>query len=437
MMKFNKSPLIYFNSRFLIPQLKRFAYLSVKQFELIPYRMYSSALLNPLMKLIAHRWIEARNFENVDSYISTKSQNITYVKKFPRDLFYSNPKFDNINSGDSNLIKVPAPDSYAIILHNAWVIGSSNLVLLDDQKALYDLYFFDKLNKYRYTDEGIKYYYEDTCLIKLNHSNTSFEKGIHLSGNFSWNYYHLLFEILIKFEKIDSLNIDNDIPLLVDKVCLDVPQYSELLSLLNKMGRNIIHLSKGKRYLVHNLYYFSCPNIIPPSFVEENSVKAEDFLYDLSSLQYLRKTLLQVNRETNFPKRIYISREKASQTSQRRKFNEKQVFKVLEKHGFKAVFPEDYTIVDQIALFNNADFIAGGSGAAFTNLLFCKKSCKVICFTNYKLPFSIFSTIASFVGFELLYLGDDSKNIDNMTNHHDSFTINTVRLNTIVSEWLS
>ncbi|MBK7764428.1 MAG: DUF563 domain-containing protein [Bacteroidetes bacterium] len=34
--------------------------------------------------------------------------------------------------------------------------------------------------------------------------------------------------------------------------------------------------------------------------------------------------------------------------------------------------------------------IAGGGGAAFTNLLFCKSGCKVICFTNYAFNISVF-----------------------------------------------
>ena len=168
--------------------------------------------------------------------------------------------------------------------------------------------------------------------------------------------------------------------------------------------------------------------------MKNSTINAEDVLFNLPALEYLRSNLLRVASKSSFPKRIFISRSKAGK---RRKYNENEVFDVLKKHGFVTVHPEKYSIVDQIAMFNNAEFIAGGSGAAFSNLLFCQKSCKVIIFTNYKAPLSIFSTISSYVGIDMVYLSDDSKTIDDMKDVHDSFTINKDRLNEIVSEWIA
>ena len=85
-------------------------------------------------------------------------------------------------------------------------------------------------------------------------------------------------------------------------------------------------------------------------------------------------------------------------------------------------------------MFSNADFIAAGSGAALTNLLFCKPGCKVIVFANYPIPYSGFSTIAKHVGVEMIYLIDETKKSDDIKDIHSSFSIDTKRLETILKE---
>ena len=141
---------------------------------------------------------------------------------------------------------------------------------------------------------------------------------------------------------------------------------------------------------------------------------------------------MKVASDKKFPKRIFISRSKASD---RRRFNEDEVFMVLEKAGFVKIAPESLSLSDQIAMFNQADLIAGGTGAAFSNLLFCRDSCKVLCFTNYMLPLSIFSTIAFFSGSDLKYIHDKKRKRHSKSRLHDPFRINTTELEKFLHEW--
>ena len=305
--------------------------------------------------------------------------------------------------------------------------------MLNNKKVLYDLKFIDKQKKYKFIDEGIKFYRDNICLIEAKKTNINFKKAIYLGGNFSWNYYHYIYEILIKFEQIDSLELDSEIPFLLDKECEKFSQFMELFNLLNKGKRKIIFIDKGKRYFINELYYSSCPNIIPPEFINNKKIQPKDVLYDLKSLTYIRDNLLKYALKKKFPKRIYLSRKKASN---RRKFNEDEIIKILEKYKFITVFPENYSIIDQITLFNNAEFIIGGTGAAFSNLLFCNNSCKIICLTNYKIMISIFSTIASSFGFDLLYVYDENKVNANKINIHNSYKINPKKIEKIIKEWL-
>ena len=204
--------------------------------------------------------------------------------------------------------------------------------------------------------------------------------------------------------------------------------------MFNNNNREMIALSKGERYKVKNLYHLSCPNLIPPNFVRDNDILPDDLAYDLEIISYLRNKLIPLSSKTDFPKRIYISRKKASG---RRQFNENEIFDILKKKGFQTVFPENYSIIDQIAMFNNAELIIGGSGAAFTNLIFCKKTCKVIILAKNTLPFSGFSTIASMVGTKVVYYTERINKVEDMKDIHESFHINTDKFKIFIDRWIS
>jgi len=61
--------------------------------------------------------------------------------------------------------------------------------------------------------------------------------------------------------------------------------------------------------------------------------------------------------------------------------NIEQVQAFLSKCGFETIYLEGMTIVDQILLFQSAEFVIGPHGAGLANLLFCKPGTKVIEFT--------------------------------------------------------
>ncbi|MCL2860753.1 MAG: glycosyltransferase family 61 protein, partial [Oscillospiraceae bacterium] len=67
----------------------------------------------------------------------------------------------------------------------------------------------------------------------------------------------------------------------------------------------------------------------------------------------------------------------------------------------------------------------GGSGAAFTNLLFCSNSTKVIFLSRGYFYFTDFSTVASALGVFALYLTEEDTNKNMIRgSFHDPFEIN-------------
>ena len=74
-------------------------------------------------------------------------------------------------------------------------------------------------------------------------------------------------------------------------------------------------------------------------------------------------------------RRIYLSRRNING---RRFHREPEVEEALSVEGFEIVVPENLTVDEQIITFANADIIAGFTGAAFSNVIYCKPNTRII-----------------------------------------------------------
>lgn len=397
----------------------------------------NNSLISKIIDLLTNHFLKYKlqvlSFESIERYSEKNPEKVINYQKFPLQLLYSQPVFNNPKKINNFNYEINGYHSYSAILKDVEVIGSSNLVLLNSEQALYDLKTKDINDKMYYSDFGIKYYFKNEVLIKTNKSERNIKKGILLTGNFSWNYFHLLYEIIVKFENYNKIKEELDIPILLDSDCFKVNQYMELLSMFNENKRELIPLQKGLRYKVNQLYYQSCPNLIPPNFKNPNEISAEDVLLNQDSLRYLRSKLLNYIINVSYPKRIFLSRKNASS---RRSFNEDEVYRALQQYDFKIVFPECLSIPEQVTLFNNADVIIGGGGAAFSNLLFCHENCKIVLFVKHEFLFSAWTTIANYVGADLLTLAQTIDNSGGIKDIHEPYIIDTEILEQILSEWL-
>lgn len=122
------------------------------------------------------------------------------------------------------------------------------------------------------------------------------------------------------------------------------------------------------------------------SFRDYPYIKADNLLlsqYDVNkkipwACNYIRKNFLKKcikNNNKKFPERIYLSREDCSA---RKIKNEKELVDFLKKHKFHKVKTEEFSLKDQVILFNQAKIIIAPHGAALGNIIFCKPNTKII-----------------------------------------------------------
>jgi capsular polysaccharide biosynthesis protein len=66
-------------------------------------------------------------------------------------------------------------------------------------------------------------------------------------------------------------------------------------------------------------------------------------------------------------RRIYVSRKKANR---RKIINEEAIEFFLKEHGFESICFEDYSIIEQVSIMQNAEFLVSMHGAGLTNAMF-------------------------------------------------------------------
>ncbi|WP_237157206.1 glycosyltransferase family 61 protein [Planktothrix agardhii] len=92
---------------------------------------------------------------------------------------------------------------------------------------------------------------------------------------------------------------------------------------------------------------------------------------------FLKQHFLHPDAVANSPniKRIYITRNAAKS---RRILNEDELLRVLQPWGFHSIELESMSVIEQAALFSQAEIIIAPHGSGLTNLIFCQPNTKVI-----------------------------------------------------------
>ena len=189
------------------------------------------------------------------------------------------------------------------------------------------------------------------------------------------NYWHWMYDVIPRLgicsEKIDLNNINY---FLVPS--LDMKFQKETLLELGISLPKILSSEKYRHIIADELLITDHPyaHSDQPSKDIHNIPK-------WISLWLKEKFLKNKNvRNKNFPKKIYIDRgDSISNVAKLRTIiNEDEVKNFLKEKGFKSMRLSELHFLEQVKLFNEAEFIIGLHGAAFANMAFCKTNTKVL-----------------------------------------------------------
>lgn len=198
-------------------------------------------------------------------------------------------------------------------------------------------------------------------------------KGVIFSlvqGGSSNNYFHFLFDIVTRLKilqqsydlnKIDYFYINQKINWQIKffKFFFKIP-HKKLL-----FAENLRHIKASKVLVVKHPWYHK-------GYFQQQIKNIPNWL-----ILYLRNNFLGYKKKFKNNKKIFINRSD-SVFSHCKIINNKEVFDLLKKKGFSSYKVSNLSFFQQIYLFNSAKIIVGPHGAAFTNIIFCKKNTKII-----------------------------------------------------------
>lgn len=286
---------------------------------------------------------------------------------------------------------------------DVFVCGDSDVVIdYNEKTGIHDLSYYMK-EPYRYGDSFTWDIKDGMMLVKNINRKTArtVKTGIMMAGLYSFNYFHSTLDNLIRLLAVEDCEIPDDAVFIVDADTMKFDSLKKIFEALTQQSRRKVVVLKRRELLhVENLCYITHVNEFVIKIENWKLGRYDDYTFDWHYMQLLRDRLLPLKKTgVEYGSRVFISRKNIP----RRKFNEEELIRSLQDLGFVSVSPEKLAFEEQIALFNNADVIVGPSGAAMTNLLFCKPGSKVLISENMKHLGSMYSTIPVKFGAECLH----------------------------------
>jgi len=338
--------------------------------------------------------------KNFNYQIVEKAQEVEVVE--PSYITFENK---SVHFKQEKIHKCHSKDIYIAEMLDVGIVGE-NTAVLTDRKLLNDMAKNDLKMRLDLAFGSIKHINNERAIIEYQESKEQISEGISLIGFAPWNYFHLTVELLSRLEYIDKKAEYADIPLLVDDSILKIPQYLDLLNIMNKKNRKVIPIKKSLLYKVGRLIYPSYSSHMPINV--KTSTCINDFLISKRALSFIRETVfdyfgIDTNKKIG-SKKLFISRKNLDHT---RLSNEKKVVEYFSEKKFEIIFPERMSFEEQVKMFSEAIIIAGSTGAAFTNIIYCPKDTLLLNIIPKNYHFYLFSTMAKLLKLESCFFDAD------------------------------
>jgi capsular polysaccharide biosynthesis protein len=213
-------------------------------------------------------------------------------------------------------------------------------------------------------------------------------KVVVLAGLTNNIYFHWMLDILPRWEllRINNCNFDEIDYFVVDN---SFSFQQETLKLLA--------IPEHKQININKIHHLQATQLIVPSFPGTVAWMPK-WTCDFLKQQFLN---LENIKLPSFQKRIYITRKLAKS---RRVLNEDEILKLLAAYGFEEIILESMSVLEQAALFSQAEIIISPHGSGLTNLVFCQPGTKVIELFSPNYVYHCYWWISNLVSLDYYYL---------------------------------
>lgn len=219
----------------------------------------------------------------------------------------------------------------------------------------------------------------------------------------SYNYAHWMTEVLPRVA-IFSWNMPFcNVPVIID-ADLHENMYRSLRLVLTG-GNDVLLVPKDRRVKVANLHCVGCTGYAPMDYVKPRKPGQSQGAFSSSALKLMSDIILsRVGDEVGFVplRKIFLKRN----SGVRCLLNSEALEQALREVGFVVVEPETLSFEDQVRVFSSAEVIVGATGAAFANIIFAPKNCRVyvLIAEHPDSGYFYWSALASALGLSLHYV---------------------------------
>jgi len=346
----------------------------------------------------------SRNLLGVEIYevCSTPSEAAASVQEvFPAEqssVVY-NLSFDDDRSFSAEQSEYPALNvmsfKRASVLHNSRfntvLVGNLLLIPARIEKGPWSLYKGKKPRRVG----GVKNQCNNYAALQVQKNPRYIGTALLVGTRAPYNWYHWIVNLLPALHVANQAEIQESIPLLLPEEISTSPQMRESLEIF--LGnRPVVWLTKDEVVEVGNLLWVDSPVYDSP-FALDSANRLPLMLHSTAMREYREKILSHYSEEIrafNPVKRVFLARRPDSS----RPYNQDEVLEHLLERGFQAVFAEDLTFGQQVALFHGSEFIVGPTGAAFSNIIFSKPETRVLRLLDFSKPHENFFSNLVLVG---------------------------------------
>jgi len=299
--------------------------------------------------------------------------------------------------------------AYIAELHNVHIIGHAGYVITEDGHVLDDEFeeqHADKSNFLSNLKHRTLIQYKESqgnaanaeVMAIVPKKTLKIDRCVLLTARGASNYFHWLIEVIPKLHLLDEHGKYKNMPLVIEA---NMPkQHYELLKNIIGNKRKILLADIDTHYIVKHAVIPSRLSSLVFDYQPDCRIEYDDFRFNPIAIQYLRKRLLKGDASNN-KRRLYLTR-KGSKI--RSLVNEQEIEDLFKQYGFEIVYPGKLNFNEQLGLFSSAEIIAGPSGAAFSNIVFAPKNCKVMLFTQHgENTHVIYHALANAAGLEMFY----------------------------------
>ncbi|MBD5532339.1 MAG: glycosyltransferase family 61 protein [Lachnospiraceae bacterium] len=258
------------------------------------------------------------------------------------------------------------PD-YISAFNNAKVLPGTDAII-KDTAVLSDRFAYDKDASVVLGVRMLKSFDKENVVLRVKKTERLKGTYIDLCYCGGGNIWHMSYDMLSKFRLINSCDSIKNIPILMDEGIKTNRFARHYIDCFDQHKHRIIYLKSDRLYDVEKVYTVSLSYIFMRS-----KKQCEDMFFISNKFTVFARDIMRNKLHASKTRRFFIQR------GDKRLVNEEEVASYLRNKGFEVIRPEKFSLIDELSLFYDAECVVGAIGAAFTNSLYVKNKCNLIC----------------------------------------------------------